>query len=81
MIHKFQNIHGICYTVPPDLKEYKKELEQLIKNITEDKKLPFTDVYVKMPVFWFQRFVEALKVVDMDFKEAGSRHGIFLIKF
>jgi hypothetical protein len=81
MIHKFQNIHGICYTVPPELKNFKQEFEDLIHKIIEDKKFPFTDVYVKIPVYFYQRFSEILRELGFNYKEAASRNGIFLIKF
>lgn len=81
MIHKFQNIHGISYTIPPQLKDYKEEFLKLIQMIIDDKKAPFSDVYVKMPVFWLNKFLEFMNAEGMKYKELQTRHEIVLIKF
>jgi len=81
MIHKFQNIYGITYIVNPDLKDYKTEFLKLLSQIEQDKKLPFSDVYVKMPVFMTQKFMEIIWESEMKYKEVETRHEKFMIKF
>jgi hypothetical protein len=81
MIHKFQNIYGITYVVLPDLKEYKTEFPKLILQILDDKKLPFADVYVKMPVFMSQKFMEFVWEGNLKYKEIETKHDKFMIKF
>lgn len=81
MIHKFQNIYGITYVINSDLKDYKTEFLKLISEITEDKKLPFSDVYIKMPVFMSQKFMEFVWESGLKYKEVETRHDKFMIKF
>lgn len=81
MIHKFQNIHGISYTIPPQLKDYKEEFLKLIQMIIDDKKAPFSDVYVRMPVFWLNKFLEHINSEGIKYKELQTRHQMALIKF
>lgn len=80
MIHKFQNIHGISYTIPPQLNNFKQDFAKLIDGITEDKKAPFSDVYVKMPLFWLDKFLGVLSDKDLKYKELEIRHEKALIK-
>jgi hypothetical protein len=81
MIHKFQNIHGITYVIPKNLTNIKEEFEKLILNIFENKKLPFTDIYVKMPVFVSQKFIELVWEKNIKIKESEIRHDTIMIKF
>jgi hypothetical protein len=81
MVHKFQNIHGISYVVSSESQKNQSDLQDLVKKIIEDKKFPFTDVYVKLPVFMFQKFMELVRNSDLKHKEMESRKDIFLIKF
>jgi hypothetical protein len=53
----------------------------LVLSIIEDKKFPFTDVYVKIPNFLFQKFMEQLRESDMKYIEMEQRKDIFLLKF
>ena len=81
MIHKFQNIHGICYSVPAELKEYKKHFENLFLDIDKDKKAPFSDVYVKVPIHMFSKFCDVMRDCGMNYKEITSNKWLFLLKF
>lgn len=81
MIHRFQNIYGITYNISGDLKNFKDELQKLILSVLDDKKSPFTDVYVKIPIFLFQRFMDELRNSNICYKEMESRKEFFLIKF
>jgi len=81
MIHKFQNIHGTVYVIPSELKNFKEEFKKLISKILEDKKLPFNSVYVKMPVFWWDRFLTEITDSNLKYKEIEIRHQKALIKF
>jgi hypothetical protein len=81
MIHKFQNIYGITYVINSNLKDYKTEFLKLISDITEDKKLPFSDIYIKMPLFMSQKFMDIVWESGLKYKEIETRHDIFMIKF
>lgn len=81
MIHKFQNIHGTTYTIPAQLKDFKQDFLKLMNDISEDKKFPFSEVYVRMPVFWLDKFTQIMSGKDMKFKEIEIRREKVLIKF
>lgn len=81
MIHKYQNIYGISYVIAGNLKNTNEELKKLMQDIEEDKKIPFACVYVKMPAFMFQKFMESLREANLSYKEMETRHGTFLVKF
>jgi hypothetical protein len=81
MIHKFQNIYGTTYVISADLKDYKNQFSDLILKILEDKKLPFNDVYVKMPVFLSQKFMDIVWEGSLKYKEVETRHDKFMVKF
>lgn len=81
MIHKYQNIYGISYVIIGNPKNPIEELKKLILDIEEDKKIPFSTVYVKMPSFMFQRFMDAVRESSLSYKEIENRHDKFLIRF
>lgn len=81
MIHKFQNIHGTSYTIPAQLKTFKEDFLKLMHDILEDKKHAFSDVYVRMPVFWLDKFMQVMTEQEMKYKEIEIRHEKVLIKF
>jgi hypothetical protein len=81
MIHRFQNIHGIIYLVTGTSKDVKTEMQNLLLSVVDDKKIPFADVYVKIPAFLFQRFMDEVRESDVKYKEMESRKDLFLIKF
>lgn len=81
MFHRFQNIHGISYTTAGDIRNIPDEIAKLILDIINDKKLPFTDVYVRLPAFLFQKFMDQVRESNLQIKEMESRKNIFLVKF
>lgn len=81
MFHRFQNIHGISYTTAGDIKNIPEEIKKLVDDIVNDKKLPFTDVYVRLPAFLFQKFMDQVRESNLQIKEMESRKNIFLVKF
>lgn len=81
MVHRFQNIYGITYTISGNIKDLKNEMQNLVLSIIDDKKAPFTEVYVKLPLFLFQRFMDEIRTVDIKYKEMESKKEFFLIKF
>ena len=81
MFHRFQNIHGISYTTAGDIKNIPEEIKKLVDDIVNDKKFPFTDVYVRLPAFLFQKFMDQVRESNLQVKEMESRKNIFLVKF
>lgn len=81
MIHKYQNIYGISYVIVGNLKNINEDLKKLMNDIAEDKKIPFSSVYVRMPAFIFQKFMDHVRETSLTYKEIENRHEMFLIKF
>jgi len=81
MIHRFQNIYGITYVVLGNIKDIKTEMQKLVLSVMEDKKFPFTTVYVKLPLFLFQKFMDEARNVDMKYQEMENRKDMVLLKF
>ena len=81
MIHRFQNIYGISYVVVGEIKDIKSELKEMLQKVMEDKKLPFSDVYVKFPVFLMSRIMELVRDLGMNHKEIEIRKDMVMVKF
>jgi hypothetical protein len=81
MVHRFQNIYGISYVVGGNIKDIQYEMQNLVLSVMEDKKFPFTTVYVKIPVFLFQKFMAEVRSADLKYEEMETRKDMFLIKF
>lgn len=81
MVHRFQNIYGISYVVGGNIKDIQSEMQSLVLSVMEDKKFPFTTVYVKIPVFLFQKFMAEVRSADLKYEEMETRKDMFLIKF
>jgi hypothetical protein len=81
MVHRFQNIYGISYVVTGTSKDIKSEMQELVLSVMEDKKFPFTTVYVKIPAFLFQKFMEEARSAELKYDEMETKKDMFLIKF
>lgn len=81
MVHRFQNIYGISYTVSGQLKDIKSEMQSLVLSIIDDKKAPFSSVYVKLPIFLFQKFMDEVRELGIKPEEMETKKDSFLIKF
>lgn len=81
MVHRFQNIYGISYVVTGTSKDIKSEMQELVLSVMEDKKFPFTTVYVKVPAFLFQKFMQEVRDANLKYLEVETRKEMFLIKF
>lgn len=81
MISRFQNIHGVGYSISGRVKDIKQELKNLISGIIEDKKFPFTSVYVTLPLFLFPNFINELKISELKLKELENKKQTIMLKF
>jgi hypothetical protein len=81
MVHRFQNIYGISYTVAGNIKDIKSEIENVVLGVIEDKKLPFSTVYVKLPIFLMSKFMDELRKSNLNYEELETRKEFFLVKF
>lgn len=80
-IKKIENASGTIYLIGKDLKNYKEEFQKLILQIIEDKKLPFSNVYIKIPTFLGEVFVSLLWEKNLKVKETEIRHDYLMIRF
>lgn len=81
MVHRFQNIYGISYTVSGQLKDIKSEMQSLVISIMGDKKAPFSSVYVRLPMFLLQKFMDEVRDAGLKCEEMEAKKDSFLIKF
>ena len=81
MVHRFQNIYGISYTVSGQLKDIKSEMQSLVLSIMDDKKAPFSSVYVRLPLFLLQKFMDEVRDAGLKYEEMEAKKDSFLIKF
>lgn len=81
MTHRFQNIHGIIYTVSENSKDMKADIQEIILGVMEDKKLPFKDVYVRLPLFLFSKFMNVAQDSGLAYKEMETRKNFFHVRF
>lgn len=81
MTHRFQNIHGISYTISENSKDLKADMQEIILGVIEDKKLPFKDVYVRLPIFLFSKFMDEIRNTGLAYREMEARKNFFLIRF
>lgn len=81
MVHRFQNIYGISYTVSGQLKDIKSEMQSLVISIMGDKKAPFSSVYVRLPMFLLQKFMDEVRDAGLKYEEMEAKKDSFLIKF
>ena len=81
MIHKFQGIYGTMFVLQQTDVGLAKELDSLIAKIEEEKKLPFADVYIKVPALVFQKFLDMCDLKNLKYKDIEMKKNIFLVKF
>jgi hypothetical protein len=81
MVHRFQNIYGISYVVTGTSKDVKSQMQELVLSVMEDKKFPFATVYVRIPAFLFQKFMEEARSAELKYVEMETKKDMFLIKF
>lgn len=81
MIHRFQNIYGISYVVIGEIKDIKLELKEMLQKVMEDKKLPFSDVYIKFPIFLMNKIMELSRELGMTHKEIEIKKDMVMVKF
>lgn len=80
-IKKIENTNSAIYLITKDLKNYKEEFQKLILQIIEDKKLPFLNVYVKIPSFMGEKFFSLLWEKNLKVKEMGMHNDYLMIRF
>jgi hypothetical protein len=81
MVHKFQNIHGLIYVLDGASKDTLSEIENLIKEIKKEKNLPFNTVYVKIPVFWANRFIDKIDHEGLKIKSSFNKKNEIMMEF
>jgi hypothetical protein len=73
MVHKFQNIHGLVYVLDSATKNYMAEIEKLVEEIKNEKNFPFSSVYVKMPLYMTNKFVNEIDKHGLKVKSSTHK--------
>lgn len=81
MVHKFQNIHGLTYVVDGAQKILADEIEKLAAEIKNEKNLPFSSVYVKIPVFVTNKFMDEVEKQGLKVKSAFHKKNEVMMEF
>jgi hypothetical protein len=81
MIHKFQNIHGLIYVLDGSSKDTITEIQNLIEKIKKEKNLPFNTVYVKIPVFWANKFIDKIEQEGLKIKSSFHKKNEIMMEF
>lgn len=56
-------------------------MRSLVLSIMDDKKAPFSSVYVRLPMFLLQKFMDEVRDVGIKYEEMETKKDSFLIKF
>lgn len=81
MIHKFQNIHGLVYVVDGAQKILADEIEKLATEIKNEKKFPFSSVYVKIPLFVTNKFMDEIERQGLKVKSSFHKKNEIMMEF
>jgi hypothetical protein len=81
MIHKIQNIHGIVYVVSGMNKNFIEEIKKVFEQIIEEKKLPFSSIYLKFPVFASNQISSAMENFDIKPKNIMKKKNVIVLEF
>jgi hypothetical protein len=81
MIYKFQGIYGTMFVVPMSSNNLDDLINETILKILEEKKLPYSDVYVKVPSLFFQKFLDVSSQKNLKYKDIEFKKQIFLVKY
>lgn len=81
MIHKYQGIYGTMFVLQQSSSTLAKELDELVAKLEEEKTIPFSSVYVKIPALAFQKFLDVCDSKNLKYKDIEMKKNIFLVKF
>ncbi len=81
MIHKFQGIYGTMLIMPMSSNNLDDLINETILKILEEKKLPYSEVYVKIPSLFFQKFLDMSSQKNLKYKDIEFKKQIFLVKY
>jgi hypothetical protein len=81
MIKRSKDMYGTVLLMQNPASNIDVELKDLIQKIKEEKKLPFNDVYTKIPHTLFQKFLDTIVSNNLKYKDIEFKDKIFLIKF
>ena len=56
-------------------------MQSLVLSIMDDKKAPFSSVYVRLPMFLLQKFMDEVRDAGLKYEEMEAKKDSFLIKF
>lgn len=81
MIHKIQNIHGTVYIVDGMNKNFAEEMTNVFEKIIEEKKFPFSSIYLKFPVFVSNHISLVMDNFDIKPKNVMKKKNEIVMEF
>lgn len=81
MVHKFQNIHGLTYVVDGSQKILADEIEKLAAEIKNEKNFPFSSIYVKIPLFVTNKFMDEIEKQGLKVKSSFHKKNEVMVEF
>lgn len=81
MINKTENKIGIFLTLTYNSKNEDKMIAEYISEIKKLKKYPFSNVFIKIPIYVLEKFLNKTKDFDLSYKELQLKDKIALIQY
>ncbi len=81
MINKTENKIGIFLTLTYNSKNEDKMIAEYIAEIQKLKKYPFSKVFIKIPIYVLEKFLNKTKDSGLSYKELELKDKIALIHY
>lgn len=81
MINKTENRIGTFLTLTYNSKNEDKMISEYIAEIQKLKKYPFSNVFIKIPIYILEKFLTKTKERDLLYKELQLKDKIVLIHY
>jgi hypothetical protein len=81
MINKTENKIGTFLTLTYNSKNEDKMIAEYIAEIQKLKKYPFSNVFIKIPIYVLEKFLNKTKDCDLMYKELQLKDKIALIHY
>lgn len=81
MINKTENKIGIFLTLTYNSKNEDKMIAEYIAEIQKLKKYPFSNVFIKIPIYVLEKFLNKTKDSGLSYKELELKDKIALIHY
>lgn len=81
MINKTENKIGIFLTLTYNSKNEDKMIAEYIAEIQKLKKYPFSNVFIKIPIYVLEKFLNKTKDSGLSYKELELKDKIAVIQY